>query len=47
MKDKKAAKKIIKQRKKDKTLWSKEDVLYAKTVLYLKNKEKLDKKVES
>ncbi len=47
MKDKKAAKKIIKQRKKDKTLWSKEDVLYAKTLLYQKKKEKLDKKLES
>ncbi len=47
MKDKKAAKKIIKQRKKDKTLWSKEEVLYAKTLLYQMKKEKLDKKVES
>ena len=30
--DKKAAKRIIKQRKKNKQLWTKEDVLYAKMV---------------
>tara|TARA_B100000287_G_scaffold193816_1_gene182999 strand:- start:37 stop:180 length:144 start_codon:yes stop_codon:yes gene_type:complete len=30
--DKKAAKRIIKQRKKNKQMWTKEDVLYAKMV---------------
>tara|TARA_S200000501_G_scaffold360576_1_gene387837 strand:+ start:46 stop:174 length:129 start_codon:yes stop_codon:yes gene_type:complete len=40
MKDKKAAKKIIK----NKSLWSEAEILYAKTVLYLRKKERLDKK---
>tara|TARA_B100001564_G_C20618771_1_gene661260 strand:+ start:80 stop:208 length:129 start_codon:yes stop_codon:yes gene_type:complete len=40
MKDKKAAKKIIK----NKSLWTEAEILYAKTFLYLTKREKLDKK---
>ena len=44
--DKKAAKKIIKQRKANKNLWTKEDVLYAKMVRKrIKAIQKKDKKV--
>mgnify|MGYP001185456262 CR=1 FL=1 len=37
----KAAKRIIKQRKKDKKLWTKQDVLYAKLI-----KKRAEKKLE-
>tara|TARA_B100000214_G_scaffold250610_1_gene184186 strand:+ start:717 stop:866 length:150 start_codon:yes stop_codon:yes gene_type:complete len=44
--DKKVAKKIIKQRKANKNLWTKEDVLYAKLVRKrIKEIQKQDKKV--
>ena len=44
--DKKVAKKIIKQRKENKNLWTKEDVLYAKMVRKrIKAIQKKDEKV--